>query len=830
MSAPIRWREIEQVVATALDLPAGERDGYVDSVCGSDTPLSTEVRALIRAYEQAGDFLDHITYQGKWSGAESEAGALDGKLAGQYRLVHVLGRGGMGVVYLGRRDDDQFQKDVAVKLMSPALHSPGLMRRFRDERQILASLEHPNIARLFDAGVTADGIPFIVMEYVAGEPIHHYCRDKGLGVRDRLALFVKICGAVHYAHKNLVVHRDLKPSNILVTPEGVPKLLDFGIAKMLSVTGTGSATAPMTQALTPDYASPEQIRGGNLTTASDVYSLGVLLYELLAGERPYVLSGKPIDEMLRTVCEQEPERVSVAAARQSTRIAKELCGDLDHIVAKSLRKEASERYGSAEELAADIERHLNGLPVEARRGSVRYKAGKYLRRYKAAFVFATLALLLASAGVAAIILQARIAERERAVAQRRFNEVRQLARSVIFELHDGVAPLPGSLPVRKLLVTRALEFLNTLAREAGGDRGLTLELAEAFVRIGELQGGFTMSSFGDLSAARTSLLKAQELLAPIHHADASDPPVGLLMGRIYHRLSGVSVGLRDFPAALDYCIRTDETFTAVLRAHPDNDRAATGLAAAYFARAVILGLKDNNPLSEYWQKSLGIYKTVIERGSREPDLDRNYARSLTFYGSRLSTAGRNREALAVLQQAHAINEKRLATAPSDAETATNLIDSYGQQAGILHLLGRDEEALQLYRKALSVALQLSEASPQDIYLRDSSAVYHEHLGEQLMEMKRFDEALVNFRAAIRIEDDLAARTPPVSYSNSTRMNSWLNAGRIEQRNGRRFAACQDYRRAAAVYAGLAKSGSLRKSEKQIGTDAVKAAESCPPKS
>src|SRR6266446_5542818 len=538
MNTPARWEQIDKVVAAALELPAPERDTYVDSVCGAGTPLSTEVRALIRAYEQAGDFLDSVTYRGNASAIEAEAGSFEGRRAGPYRLIRVIGRGGMGMVYLGRRDDEQFEKEVAVKLIDLALYSPSLMRRFQHERRILAGLEHPNIARLLDAGLTSEGIPFIVMEFVAGEPVHEYCRKQDLPVRERLQLFLKICDAVQFAHRNLVVHRDLKPSNILVTEEGVPKLLDFGIAKMLSAVDTEatSGTAPLTQVMTPDYASPEQLRGVNVNTATDVYSLGILLFELLAGQRPYVLSGKPLEEIVRVVCEETPVRLSLAAGK--TALAKELAGDLDHIVAKAIRKDPSERYVSVEHFAADIERYLGGFPVQARRPSVRYTVGKYVRRHKMGFVLAAVALLLGFGSVAAIVRQANIAERERTIAQRRFDQVRQLAHSIIFELHDGVASLQGSLPVRKLLVTRALEFLNALASERRNDRGLTLELAQAFLRVGEVQGGLTTGNLGDYRAALASFEKARELLLEI---ESADPEVENLMGSIYYRLAGASV-------------------------------------------------------------------------------------------------------------------------------------------------------------------------------------------------------------------------------------------------------------------------------------------------
>ncbi|MGH9722718.1 MAG: protein kinase domain-containing protein [Bryobacteraceae bacterium] len=825
MNASSRWREIEQVVITALDLPAEERDRYVDSACGADPALLSEVRALILAHEQAGDFLDPVTYRDKWTDIEDNTGALHGKAAGSYRLIRILGRGGMGVVYLGRRDDEQFEKEVAVKLMNPALYRPSMIRRFRDERQILASLEHPNIARLLDAGLTPDGIPFIVMEYVAGEPIHEFCRTRGLPVRDRLALFLKVCEAVHFAHRNLIIHRDLKPSNILVTSSGAPKLLDFGIAKMLSVTSaeTTLLTTPLTQALTPDYASPEQIRGGNLTTASDVYSLGLLLYELLAGQRPYVLSGKAIDEVLHAVCEQEPQRLSSAAAQKSARLAHELSGDLDAIVAKALRKEATERYSSVEHLASDIERYLGGFPVEARRGSLRYAAGKYLRRYKVAFAAGAIALLLACASVAAIVQQARIAER-------RFNQVRQLARSVIFELHDGIAPLAGSLEVRKLLVTRALEFLNTLAREAHNDRGLTLELVEAFLRIGEVQGGLSSGSLGESRSALASFLKARDLLVPLYQADRPDTTIALLMGRVYYRLSGVSATLRDFPKAIEYSTRAQETYSRLLLADPANDASMRGLAHAYFAHAVTLGMMGGDGLSDYWQKTLDIYKTLLARGSREPGLEQDYSRSLTFYGSRLEKAGRLHEALDAIRRSEAINEKRLSANPGNLGVLADLSNSYSVIADVLNKLGRPQDALTSVRKELALLQNLSAGSPQDVTLRDRLARSHLATGEQLLQMSHAHDALAGFRQAIRIHEDLAARRPPVSFSRRYLAQSWLSAGKLEEQLGRVSAACEAYRHSAHVWADLRQEfkGEVPGNLRDVGAEAAKAASLCPP--
>jgi non-specific serine/threonine protein kinase/serine/threonine-protein kinase len=808
------------VVAAALELCPEDREGYIERVCGHDTLLSTEVRTLIRAYEGAGDFLNPSTYHEKWTEAETNATELSGRHAGPYKLVRVLGRGGMGVVYLGARDDDQFEKRVAVKLMNPARYSPTLLRRFRDERQILAALEHPFIARLLDAGLTPDGIPYIVMDFVEGEPVHEYCKSRELSVRQRLELFLKVCDAVHFAHKNLIIHRDLKPTNILVTAEGTPKLLDFGIARILprAAADTSQVTSPLAQALTPEYASPEQLCGGNLTIASDQYSLAVLLYELLTGRRPYVIEGRQLDDIVQVVCHDEPLRLSSAVSADSPRLAKGLKGDLDYIVAKALRKNPEDRYGSVEQLATDIRRQLDGYPVEARRGSFRYAATKYVRRHKASIAGVVVALAIAVAGVAATVRQARIAER-------RFNQVRQLAHSVVFELHDGIKPLAGSLPVRKLLVMRALDYLNALARESGRDRDLSIELAQAFIRIGEVQGGLTMASFGDYAAARDSFQKAYDLLLPLYDRDATDPELGNLMGTVLYRLQGVSMALKDVKQAFGYCQRAENTYLKVLGEHPNNDKTRRLLAAAYFGHAVTLAYMGGDPLSEYWQKSLDIYRELAARKSAEVDIDRDYARSLTFYASRLVGHGRAERAVTLLQQAHSMNEARVARAPHDQEAIMDLTQSYGQMAHALNSLGRAEEALAANETSLKIVQRLTAASPQDAYLGEELAARHLTLGNQLTSMNRHDEAAVHLRDVIRIADEMERRTPPVQVSRRTIALAWFHLGKTEERHHRKPAACDAFVRAARFYREASAEPTVRKNDREM-TAAEQAAARC----
>ncbi len=366
-SAPItpeRWHQIKGVLSVALEADPAERSSYLDRVCATDPFLRLEIENLLALEGQALTALLHPIAT-EFSDTNDSGNARIGRRIGPYQLVEEIAAGGMGEVYRAFRADDQYKKEVAIKLVRAGLDSSFVVARFRDERQVLASLEHPNIARLIDGGTTENGIPYFVMELIEGLPLTQFCDERMLSSTDRLKLFLEVCSAVQYAHQRLIIHRDLKPGNILVTADGSPKLLDFGIAKILDPAGAAEmadATMSMFRLLTPAYASPEQIRGEAITTASDVYSLGVLLYECLTGHRPYGANSSAPHEISRAVCEVEPEKPSTAVRRTAQRptapLVKRLRGDLDNIVLMALRKEPQRRYASVDQFATDIRRHL----------------------------------------------------------------------------------------------------------------------------------------------------------------------------------------------------------------------------------------------------------------------------------------------------------------------------------------------------------------------------------------------------------------------------------------------------------------------------------------
>ncbi|HEV8237924.1 MAG TPA: protein kinase [Thermoanaerobaculia bacterium] len=409
---PHRWQQVAALVDEAFEVPAEARAAWLEHACGGDEALRREVETLLRADEESAGFLaESADPHGELFAAAAEArgeaaaGEHAGRRLGSFRLVREIGRGGMGAVYLGERADGQFEQRVAVKLIAAGPDAARLLRDFRRERQILARLEHPNIARLIDGGMDVDGVPYLVMEYVEGEPITAWCAASRLGVRERLRIFLAVCAAVEAAHRAQVIHRDLKPSNILVSGAGEVKLLDFGVARELDL--GGEATRTLLPALTPAYAAPEQLRGEATTVATDVYALGLLLYELLAGVRAQRPRREGADELLRVVLAEEPPPPSVAAAEGGGTYAgaawrRALRGDLDRIVGKALEKEPERRYPSVAALAADLERHLAGEPITARGGAL-YRAAKLLRRRR----LETAAIVLVGAAVAAALLLRR---------------------------------------------------------------------------------------------------------------------------------------------------------------------------------------------------------------------------------------------------------------------------------------------------------------------------------------------------------------------------------------------------------------------------------------
>jgi eukaryotic-like serine/threonine-protein kinase len=531
MTEPSKWNFIESVFFDALDLPVEERERFVRDRCAGDSNSAEEVLSLLEAHFDGPPLIDGSLLTlgmkilaGNASDDESPA------QVGRYRITRELGHGGMAVVFLAEREEGDFQHRVAVKVMRGGRESRSLLARFVTERQVLATLDHPNIARLYDGGVTERGVPYIVMEYVDGAPFLEYCRKNLPELEDRLRLFTKVCDAVQHAHRNLIVHRDLKPGNILVMADGTPKLLDFGIAKIFrdDFKNTLAQTAAEERLLTPAYASPEQIRGKNITTATDVYSLGVIFYELLSGDSPYSKSRDTYEELIAAICDRESVRPSAAVENaadedlsevERRRRKKRVSGDLDIIALKALAKDPARRYASVDQMAEDIRRHLDGRPISARPDTVRYRVTKFVKRnrWQTAAAVLVMASMLSGTGVA--LWQARKAELERVKAEQSQKKAKDRADSIqklcgdFIKIHDEIQNLPNSTRARKLLLGLGVSNLDELANENLADPKLSMDLARSYKKFGDLQGGLDSSNIGQVSEAIKSYQKAKDWLS-----------------------------------------------------------------------------------------------------------------------------------------------------------------------------------------------------------------------------------------------------------------------------------------------------------------------------
>src|SRR5579863_6707700 len=476
---------VQELFHEVADLPPADRARYFGER-QVDEETRQEVESLL-AFDSASSSLD----QAVSIVASRALPQLEGKgwRAGPSRLLDVSGRGGMGAVYLAERADGEVTQRLAVKLLPPGAGDP-LRERFLQERQILASLAHPNIARMLDAGHLASGQPFLAMEYVAGKPIDAFA--EGLNLRQKVALFLKVCAATAYLHRNLIVHRDLKPSNILVTSEGEPKLLDFGIAKILDVATDVTVTGM--RMLTPDYASPEQVMGGRVTTATDIYSLGAVLYLLLTGKRAHEFEGHSAEAIARTVTSREVTRPSHWAPA--------LKGDLESILFKALRKDPQERYGTVEQFADDLAAFLESRTVRARSGNAWYRGRKFVRRYCVSLTAGAFVIASLSAGV-------YVANRQRLVAERRFGQLRQLAHQVIFDLYDTIDRLPGAIDAQTKLVATGTQYLAGLAADAIRDKQLALETADSYIQLARIQGVPAWNNLGQYAESLENLSKAE---------------------------------------------------------------------------------------------------------------------------------------------------------------------------------------------------------------------------------------------------------------------------------------------------------------------------------
>ncbi|HEV8043205.1 MAG TPA: protein kinase [Bryobacteraceae bacterium] len=724
---------IEELFHKVADLPAEARTQYF-AEHAVDEETRQEVEALLTFDSGASSFLQRDISIAA-SRALPQLDPSDWR-CGPYRLLDVIGRGGMGAVYLAERADGEVTQQVAVKLLPPGAGATQ-RERFLQERQILASLTHPNIARMLGAGHVENGLPFLAMEYVEGKPIDIFCA--GLSIRQKVSLILKVCAAVSYLHRNLIVHRDLKPSNILVTSEGEPRLLDFGIAKILDV-ATDSTMTSM-RMLTPDYASPEQVTGGRISTATDIYSLGAVLYQLLTGQPAHEFEDHSPEAIARVVTTREVTRPS--------RWAPELKGDLEFILLKALRKDPQERYGTVEQLAEDLGAYLESRTVKARSGNAWYRVRKFLRRYWVPVIAAALVVISLSAGL-------YVANRQRIIAERRFGELHALS-SRLLDLETEIRV--SDLKLRNQLISLSIQYLEGLGGEALHDRALALEVSKAYLRVARNQGVPEWNQQGQYAEAEKSLSKANTFADSVLGTDPNNRQALWLSANVAHDRAVTAYAERRFQQVLAYSPQVIEAFDRLVRLGNLTRREINGATYMYGDLAEVhLGLHRFSDAVRYAR--LG-----IEISTETPTVPGPRAQAFNMLAGGLMYLGDFQGARDAMQESKKQLEKLLRENPYPAYNGLILSQTRSREGLILGEdggvnLNRPLEAAVPLQEAFDAMEQFAQKDSDYYEGRSVVALAGHYLGDVLRHsdpkraLEVYDHSLVRIR---EVPNDVAAR-------------------------------------------------------------------------
>ena len=744
---PDQWKQVEEHFERALALPSGERQAWIDGLSTADRLVADEVRALIHAHDTNHPLID----------APVHGRLPKGLRVGPYAVDELIGTGGMSAVYLGHRVDGQFDKRVAIKLVTGLAEAID-DQRSRGERQILAGLEHPGIARLIDSGLNEFGQPYLVMEHVEGKPLDAW-RAAGATREQCLDVWLQLASAVSYAHQHLVVHRDVKPSNILITSAGEAKLLDFGIAKLLEAGAVGTAT----QTMTPLYASPEQIGGKPVTTSTDIYSMGVILLELLAGVHPHAKPGRSPHQVAEAVLSEEPA------------IPATIPPDLAAIIRMALRKDPQRRYPTIDQFADDVRRYQRGLPVTARPDSAAYRFVRFVQRNTVASVATVLLVGTAAIGVAATLAQSRRAER-------RFGEVRSLAHYLVFDIHDALQKVPGSTELQKTVVEQSLTYLDRLATEAGRDADLRLEVAEGYLRLGDVLGNPFMPNLGNLKQAVESYDKGLALANGVWQADRANLRAKRAVADLKQQ-RGSSTAFHGTKAEAVRELREAlEMRREIAQSAPADPVEQLKLARVLDALGTSIGQSGGQQVEthegeQYRAESLAVVDAALKASPTHPGLVRQKVQSLNSLGLSMATTNPT-QALVHFSEALDWHTKM---APADKDT----VMARRQRASLLMQLGWSHgqikafaEGLSEYDEAATILEDIAKGDPANMAAQYHLTAAYRGRGIVCEYSGNLPCAVENFERAATIHAALSAKDPASTIYPGLRGELLARAGRL----------------------------------------------------
>ena len=815
---------VETLFHEASELSGPEQLAFLQRACGEDARLYQTVLQLLSSSRHVEAAWDRPAIELEARHAAFDLNpACNGQLFGPYRIVRRIAAGGMGLVYEGQRDDDEFNKRVALKFVQQDSGNPALAENFRSERQILAQLEHPYIARLLDGGSTAGGVPYLVMEYVDGVPIDRFVTDRRLPRLERLQLFLRVCDAVQYAHRNLIVHRDLKPANILVTEDGTPRLLDFGIAKLMTGEPAGQATTM--RALTPEYASPEQLAGRTITTASDVYSLGVLLFVLLAERLPYHAGAGQPAALVRAICEEEPVWKPAGL----------IDGELESVLAQALRKEPDRRYLSVEQFAADIRRYLEGRPVAARPNTLFYRARKFAARRAIPLAIASALVLSVLAGLGVAIWEARSASRQHLIAERRFDEARRLAYAVIHEIQPKLAAIDGTVALRKTLIEETLVYLERLSMDAADSPALMRELLDSYSALAQVAADSGTANVGNPERAAQSLRQGQRLADTLERVDRASPASARSLIRFHIAASRHLSDYESQQSAQAHAEHALKIAEWMVGQNPGDREARSELASAASALANSLGsamsdsAEDRTHKVALFERSLGIWKELArEQPGNDAETKKRIALMEKSLSSVLVDQGNYARALDYAGQAAELDRQKLALTPSSPVAQMDLAFDIGS-IGYIYLQMRDyAKAVENMRQNVALRERVAAANPDDRRAADRLAYALGDLVKAETLMGDLSGSRRDLLRTIGLYQRLAAAGPLVPQSLGRFAFQAYDAGERERQRGNELEGCRWYRKSVALLDEYQRRTKLPAGTVEDMERARRAAQSCAP--
>lgn len=814
-------------------MPPLERPSFLDESCLEDEEMRSELEKMLAHSEDEDDALEANAFNFL---SDEKNVPLPEKI-GAYKILREIGRGGMGIVYEAVRETKDFKQKVALKVIKRGMDTDAILSRFRHEQQILATLAHPNIARFLDGGMTDEGLAFYAMEHVEGEPLDEFAEKQNLGINERLELFREICSAAQFAHKNFVIHRDLKPSNIIVMPDGTPKLLDFGISKILSEDSDGTmGTATALGMMTPAYASPEQIRGERVNTATDIYSLGIILCELLTGQKPYRVNSNRQPDLIKAICESEPLKPSSLATlnirhahletkdqlaetesepNPKSRIQnlRSLRGDLDNIILKALRKEPENRYASVEQFSEDIHRYLVGLPIIARSSTLKYRVSKFIHRNRLAAVAGLLIFLSLVAGIAVASWQAYVARKEREIAERRFDDVRQLANKVVFKYHDAIASLAGSTEAREMLVKDATEYLDKLSQDAQDNPALAQELALSYLKIGNVQGETYRANLGDSQGALESYRKSILLLEDLVKRDAKNIEYLKSLREAYRQLAYLSVRREDWSTAEEFASKEYELSKNIYEKEPENLNYQINLAQSYQVRG------DAAVFSGGYAESTKLYRESLREAEKAFQKNPTHERARTvlivaiqrlgthleYYANYLKEKGENTDKIPeIFIEAEQLHRRTVEMSHDlkrefpQSEIYSRYISATEINLGTaLARIGRGVEGIPLIEKSLVELKKAVDADAKNAEAKRDVAECYQYLAFAYEAMNEPQKAIAANQESLKILEEITIKDPTnVEFFNQTHL-TFNNIGNILTKEGKLEEALSFYQKGLA---------------------------------